>query len=416
MLVKKQFFIDISPFGNTLIRQVVNMNERDKEVIEFCKEAIRIPSPSGREKGVALLMKKKMEELGYDSVVIDEFGSCIGIINGSEPGKTILIDGHIDNVDVIDEKEWKHKPWGAEETDGKIYGRGTSDMKGSVCAAVIAAGNFKKDTGGKFKGRVAVSCTVHEECFEGISCRLVSDYVKPDCVIIGEATTSTVKIGQRGRAEVVVETEGISCHSSNPEKGKNAVYAMMGVIEEIRKIVPNEHPLLGKGILELTDIKSYPYPGASVVPSKCIATFDRRTLVGETVETILAQVDDAIERARKKDPDLKARCYIRDGEALCWTGATIKAQRYYPAWAVDEKSELVQKALGALKKAGIETKISHFSFCTNGSHFCGEKGIPTIGYGPSLESLAHVRDEYIEVNELTKAARGFEEILKALTE
>ena len=392
------------------------MNERDKEVVEFCKEAIRIPSPSGGEKGVALLMKKKMEELGYDSVVIDEFGSCIGIINGSEPGKTILIDGHIDNVDVIDEKEWKHKPWGAEETDGKIYGRGTSDMKGSVCAAVIAAGNFKKDTGGKFKGRVAVSCTVHEECFEGISCRLVSDYVKPDCVIIGEATTSTVKIGQRGRAEVVVETEGISCHSSNPEKGKNAVYAMMGVIEEIRKIVPNEHPLLGKGILELTDIKSYPYPGASVVPSKCIATFDRRTLVGETVETILGQVDEAIERARKKDPDLKARCYIRDGEALCWTGATIKAQRYYPAWAVDEKSELVQKALGALKKAGIETKISHFSFCTNGSHFCGEKGIPTIGYGPSLESLAHVRDEYIEVDELTKAARGFEEILKALTE
>ncbi len=392
------------------------MNERDKEVVEFCKEAIRIPSPSGGEKGVALLMKKKMEELGYDSVVIDEFGSCIGIINGSEPGKTILIDGHIDNVDVIDEKEWKHKPWGAEEVDGKIYGRGTSDMKGSVCAAVIAAGNFKKDTGGKFKGRVAVSCTVHEECFEGISCRLVSDYVKPDCVIIGEATTSTVKIGQRGRAEVVVETEGVSCHSSNPEKGKNAVYAMMGVIEEIRKIVPNEHPLLGKGILELTDIKSYPYPGASVVPSKCIATFDRRTLVGETVETILGQVDEAIERARKKDPELKARCYIRDGEALCWTGATIKAQRYYPAWAVDEKSELVQKALGALKKAGIDTKISHFSFCTNGSHFCGEKGIPAIGYGPSLESLAHVRDEYIEVDELTKAARGFEEILKALTE
>ena len=63
------------------------MNERDKEVVEFCKEAIRIPSPSGGEKGVVLLMKKKMEELGYDSVVIDEFGSCIGIINGSEPGK-----------------------------------------------------------------------------------------------------------------------------------------------------------------------------------------------------------------------------------------------------------------------------------------------------------------------------------------
>ncbi len=392
------------------------MNERDEALIEFCKEAIRIPSPSGQEKEVAHLMKRKMEELGFDSVKIDDYGSVIGIINGDEKGKTVLIDGHIDNVDVIDEKEWKHRPWGAEVDDGKIYGRGTSDMKGSVCAAIMAAANFKKDTGGHFKGRVAVSCTVHEECFEGISSRLVSDYVKPDYVIIGEATTSTIKIGQRGRAEVVVETEGVSCHSSNPEKGQNAVYEMMEVIAEIRKIVPNEHPILGKGILELTDIMSYPYPGASVVPSKCVATFDRRTLVGETIETILKQVDDAICKAKEKDPSLKAKCYIRDGEGVCWTGASIKAKRYYPAWVVDEKSDFVQKALGALKKAGIDTKISHFAFCTNGSHFCGEKGIPTIGYGPSLESLAHVRDEYIAIDELTKASRGFEEILKALTE
>ncbi len=392
------------------------MNDRDKEVVEFCKEVIRIPSPSGGEKRVALLIEKKMKELGYDSVIIDGYGSCIGIINGSGPGKTVLIDGHIDNVDVTDENEWKHEPWGAEEEDGRIYGRGTSDMKGSVAAAVMAAGFFKKDTKGSFKGRVAVSCTVHEECFEGISCRLVSDYVRPDYVIIGEATSSTVKIGQRGRAEVVVETEGISCHSSNPEKGRNAVYDMMAVIEEIRAIVPKEDPLLGKGILELTDIKSSPYPGSSVVPSKCIATFDRRTLVGETEETILSSVNEAIERAAAKDPGIKAKCYIRDGEAKCWTGAVIKAKRYYPAWKVDEKSELVQKALGALEKAGIGTKISHFSFCTNGSHFCGEKNIPTIGYGPSLESLAHVRDEYIEIEELTKSARGFEEILKALTE
>ncbi len=392
------------------------MNGRDEALIEFCKEAIRIPSPSGQEKEVAHLMKRKMEELGFDNVKIDDYGSVIGIINGDEPGKTVLIDGHIDNVDVIDEKEWKHRPWGAEVDDGKIYGRGTSDMKGSVCAAIMAASNFKKDTGGHFKGRVAVSCTVHEECFEGISSRLVSDYVKPDYVIIGEATTSTIKIGQRGRAEVVVETEGVSCHSSNPEKGVNAVYEMMEVIEEIRKIVPNEHPILGKGILELTDIMSFPYPGASVVPSKCVATFDRRTLVGETIETILKQVDDAIDKAKAKNPSLRAKCYIRDGEGVCWTGAEIKAKRYYPAWVVDEKSDFVQKAFNALKKAGIDTKISHFSFCTNGSHFCGEKGIPTIGYGPSLESLAHVRDEYIAIDELTKASRGFEEILRALTD
>ena len=84
---------------------------------------------------------------------------------------------------------------------------------------------------------------------------------------------------------------------------------MMAVIEEIRRIVPNEHPILGKGILELTDIISSPYPGASVVPSLCRATFDRRTLVGEDESVILGQVEDAIrpgqgENPRPEGPDL----------------------------------------------------------------------------------------------------------------
>ena len=260
-----------------------------------------------------------------------------------------------------------------------------------------------------------MSCTVHEECFEGVSSREISRNAKPDFVIIGEATTTTVKIGQRGRAEVVVETKGKSCHSSNPEKGVNAVYHMMAVIEAIRDIQVNEHPILGKGILELTDIISSPYPGASVVPSICRATFDRRTLVGEDEALILGQVEEAIEKARKKVPDLKARVFLAEGKEQCWTGETIEAKRYFPAWLIDEKDELVQKALAGLKEAGIDAPISHFSFCTNGSHFCGEAGIPCIGFGPSLESLAHVRDEYIEVEQLKKACRGFYGILSQLT-
>lgn len=390
------------------------MVAREQELIDFTKAALRIPSPSGKEEDVARFLQHKMQELGFDDVIIDKYGNVIGIINGEREGKTILLDGHIDNVDVIDIDMWKHDPWGAEEVDGKIYARGASDMKASVCAMVMGAYYFAMDTKRKFAGRVCVSCTVHEECFEGISSRSVSATIKPDFVIEGEATSSTVKIGQRGRAEVVVETEGISCHSSNPEKGVNAVYSMMDVIHEIRKIVPSEHPILGKGIFELTDIISYPYPGASVVPSLCKATFDRRTLVGETEEIILAQIEDAIRRAQEKEPRIKAKCYVAIGKAKCWTGEVIEAKKFYPAWLVDKDSEEVKKAIEGLEKAGIETKISHFSFCTNASHFCGEAGIPTIGYGPSLESLAHVRDEYIEISELTKACKGFEAILKEL--
>ena len=374
--------------------------DRDQRLIAFCQQAVRIPSPSGQEREVAQLMKRKMEEYGFDEVLIDRHGSVLGRMRGCRPGKTILLDGHIDNVDVIDADEWTHDPFGGEIDQGRIYGRGTSDMKGS---------------GRDFAGEICVSCTVHEECFEGVSSREITRLAKPDFVIIGEATSTTVKIGQRGRAEVVVETEGVSCHSSNPDKGVNAVYHMMAVIEEIRRIIPNEHPILGKGILELTDIISSPYPGASVVPALCRATFDRRTLTGENEAVILGQVEEAIARAREKIPGLKARTYLAEGKEVCWTGEAIAAKRYFPAWLIDEDNEYVQKALAGLKKAGIEAPISHFSFCTNGSHFCGEAGIPCIGYGPSLESLAHVRDEYIEIEQLTKACRGFASILRELT-
>ena len=387
--------------------------DRDQRLIAFCQQAVRIPSPSGQEREVAQLMKRKMEEYGFDEVLIDRHGSVLGRMRGCRPGKTILLDGHIDNVDVIDADEWTHDPFGGEIDQGRIYGRGTSDMKGSVTAMISAVAHFAEDSGRDFAGEICVSCTVHEECFEGVSSREITRLAKPDFVIIGEATSTTVKIGQRGRAEVVVETEGVSCHSSNPDKGVNAVYHMMAVIEEIRRIIPNEHPILGKGILELTDIISSPYPGASVVPALCRATFDRRTLTGENAAVILGQ--EAIARAREKIPGLKARTYLAEGKEVCWTGEAIAAKRYFPAWLIDEDNEYVQKALAGLKKAGIEAPISHFSFCTNGSHFCGEAGIPCIGYGPSLESLAHVRDEYIEIEQLTKACRGFASILRELT-
>lgn len=388
---------------------------RDEQLIVFCQEAIRIPSPSGQEGAVAALFQRTMEAYGFDEVHTDALGSVIGCIHGKRPGRRILLDGHIDHVDVVDREQWSHDPYGGEIADGKLYGRGTSDMKGSDTAMISAIAHFAEDTGRDFAGTVYFSGTVHEECFEGVSSREITRAIHPDFVIVGEATSTTVKIGQRGRAEVVVETEGKSCHSSNPEKGVNAVYHMTALIDAIRHIRPNEHPLLGKGILELTDIVSTPYPGSSVVPARCRATFDRRTLVGEDEAVILGQIDEAIAQVRRKIPELKARAYLAEGSLPCWTGATISAKRYFPAWVVDEHSELVQKALKGLRDAGIEAPLSHFSFCTNASHFCGEAGIPTIGYGPSLESLAHTRDEYIELSQLTKSCRGFASILRELT-
>ena len=388
---------------------------REENLIAFCQALIRTPSLSGQEEQVAKLIQKTMLEQGFDEAILDRYGSVLGCIHGSRPGKTILMDGHIDTVDISDRSRWIHDPYGAEIEDGKIYGRGTSDMKGSVAAMTMAAADFARDHGRDFSGNIYVSCTVHEECFEGVSPRNITQLCKPDCVIVGEATSTTLKIGQRGRAEVVVETIGKTCHSSNPHKGINAVYHMTELIQEIRKLTVSEHPVLGKGILELTDIVSSPYPGASVVPGLCRATFDRRLLVGETEADVLAPLQEIIERVKTRIPELNARVYLAEGCERCWTGDTINAKRFFPAWLLPEDHWLVQTVSDGLREAGIEAPISHYDFCTNGSHFCGEAGIPTVGFGPSLETLGHVIDEYIELEQLTKSYHGFLSILEKLT-
>lgn len=392
------------------------MTKEDRDLIRFTKKALRIPSFSGKEKRVSLFFKKAMEELGYDDVSIDEYGNVLGIINGCEKGKTVLIDGHIDTVDVVDKDKWTYPPFSAKEESGRIYARGASDMKSGVAAAVIAAAEFKRKISGNFKGRIAVSGIVHEECFEGIACKGITDRIMPDFVIIGEATSESVKIGGRGRAEICVETEGVSCHSSNPEKGVNAVYLMNDVIREIQKIRPYKHPILGKGILELTDIISSPYPGSSVLPSVCRATFDRRTLTGESKESVLLPINNVIKKLEHDNKNFKARCYIKKGEADCWTGLHIESDRFFPAWCYDKNDVMIKKSIDGLKKAHLPHKISHFSFCTNGAHYCGTLGIKGIGYGPSEEFLAHIRDEYIEIDSLLKVKKGYVSILESLLE
>lgn len=390
------------------------MNEVETRLVELCQNVIRQQSYSGHEKGVTEVIAAEMQRLGYDEIRTDEYGNLVGCIVGKRPGKTVVMDGHIDTVDISDRSRWTHDPFAAEIVDGKIYGRGTSDMKGAVSAMVTAAGQFAADCGKDFAGKVCVSCSCHEECFEGVATRAVSRDCKPDYVIIGEATHLKLNIGQRGRAEVIVETKGRTCHSANPEKGVNAVQHMVKLIEAVNELPVEEHPVLGKGILELTDIVSSPYPGASVVPGSCRITYDRRLLVGETAESVLAPIQAAIDKLSAEIPEFSATCYISRGEQKCWTGETIQAERFFPAWLLSEDHELVQKALTGLKKVGIDALISHYSFCTNGSHFCGEAGIPCIGFGPSLENLAHTIDEYIEIDQLCKVEQGYYGILSEL--
>ena len=375
----------------------------DNELIDLASSLIRIPSVTGSERDIISFLSSYLPGKGFPTEIMPS-GSIAGIIDGFLPGPVTVLDGHIDTVGVGNEMEWSFPPFSGDVVDGMIRGRGASDMKCGVAASIIAASRF---AGKRFPGRIIVACIVEEERFEGIASREISERFAPDFVIIAESTDGKLNIGQRGRAEIQIESYGRSCHSSNPEEGVNAIYTIIDAIRRIDSMAVPEHPVLGRGIMALTDIISCPYPGMSVIPSKARATYDRRTLPGETGKSIVDSINSVL-------AVLDAKASIAYGTTATYSGLELSAPRFFPSWVYSEDSPLVSLAAAGLKKQGLFKGFGHYSFCTNGSHYAGEKGIQTIGYGPGEERLAHTVDEAISVESLESSCEGLYAILSAI--
>ena len=168
------------------------MDNENDYLVDICRQLIQIPSLSGDEGVLVNKLKDIYDEIGFDEVFIDEYGSIIACIKGENPGPKVLFDAHIDTVPVTDPSKWKHSPFGAEIEGGKIYGRGTSDMKGALSAMIVAVRSFLRKFKKNFNGEIYISGVVHEECFEGVAARKISQRVNPDIVIIGEASNLNV--------------------------------------------------------------------------------------------------------------------------------------------------------------------------------------------------------------------------------
>ncbi|MDR1765731.1 MAG: YgeY family selenium metabolism-linked hydrolase [Lachnospiraceae bacterium] len=389
-------------------------HEDEETVIRICQDLIRAKGGSGHEEAAGQVLVSYYRQLGYDEALIDDYGNAVGVINGNRPGKCLVFDGHIDTVQAV-ESQWSVDPFGGVRKDGRIYGRGTSDMKGAIAAFTLAAPVFARACGRDFHGKIVVAGTVQEEAYEGVASVGINDAYHPDLVIIGEASDMNLKIGQRGRAEILVETIGTTAHSAHPERGNNAILAMCKVIDAIGRIPTPEDPKLHKGIMVLTDIISEPFPAKSCVPYRCLATYDRRLLKGETRESVLAPISEALAALEAADPTVRTKVSYAHETSRCYTGKTISSEKFFPAWLFEESEGFVQTALAGLRADGFDPLLSVYDFCTNGSLYAGELGIPTLGFGPSREDLAHSVDEYIEIGELTKAAACYVSVLGALT-
>jgi putative selenium metabolism hydrolase len=374
--------------------------------IELTQRLVQTPGLSGAESEVADRVEDAMNMLGFRNVYRDELGNVVGFVGPQAETTALLFDAHMDVVPVAG--EWRMDPFGGEIVDGRLYGRGSTDMKGALAAVICGAAAAAKS--GRLSRQVAVSATVLEETLEGAALGAVVESVRPEQVVICEPSNLTIKLGQKGRAEILLTVEGIPAHAAFPDRGKNPIQLAAKALDALEKIKLPKDPLMGEAILVATDITSNPYPSISLIPPQVTVRFDRRTLPGETEEVILDQILNVLKRIDDRAFSLTV---TRD-TVQAYTGKVIEAPRLFTAWKVERDLPLVKAAEAGVTAAGLELKFGFWGFCTNGSETAGKRKIPTIGLGPGIEDDAHIADESISIEELRKAKIVYEHLIKNL--
>lgn len=376
-------------------------DEHRARIVALAGELIRRPSLAGEERDVADVVARAMAALGYDEVKTDALGNVVGRLRPATPSSegTLLFDSHMDTVAAAG--HWTKDPFGGEVSDGRIWGRGASDMKGALAASLCAAAFAKQD--GRLRRDVLVCASVNEEQIEGLAFAEVLAAYRPAYVVICESTALRLNIGGRGRAEVFITTEGVPAHASDPSRGVNALKHMARLILTLQTWQPPHDPDLGPGILEPTEIISDPFPSVSVLPARCRVRADRRLLAGEDMDDVLAPIQDVIARLRREDSTFNAHAEVDEGSITTYTGVTRSALKFMPAWKFDADHPFVRMARAALPEA----TIGYYRFCTNAARSAGMLGIPTIGFGPGLETDAHIADESLSLDQLFGAAEGY---------
>ncbi len=373
----------------------------ENDMVNFLRDMIRIPSESCHEKEVIQRIKKEMEKVGFDEIIIDPLGNILGRIGN---GKRVLVyDAHIDTVGVGDPKSWKYDPYEGKLENGIIYGRGASDQEAGMASMVYGA-KIIKDLKLFSDFTLWIVGTVQEEDCDGLCWQyIINEKIipRPDIVVITEPTNLNIYRGHRGRMEMSVTVKGISCHGSAPERGDNAVYKMAKVVNEIEKLNGKlkDDPFLGKGTVTVSYIECNT-PSLCAVPDRAYIHLDRRLTAGEDKALAVKQVQEAIKVA-----GVEGTVDILEYDIPSYTGLVYKTEKYYPTWVLDPNHHLCKSSVKAYKEVfGSEPKVDKWTFSTNGIATMGMNGIPTIGFGPAHEIHAHAVTDQCPVEHLVKAA------------
>ncbi len=383
------------------------MTDLDRTV-RFLQELIRSPGLPGEEERTAGIVQREMEALGYDEVWVDEAGSVIGLVRGRERHPSVMLNTHLDHVDVGDPSRWPHPPFGGEVADGRVWGRGAVDIKGPLAAQVEAVGRLAAADGPP-PADVYVSAVVQEE-IGGLGARHLAEHLDVDLVVIGEPSSNELRRGHRGRTELVVHATGRSVHASVPETGVNPLYVVAGFLERLPGVKLPEHPELGVTTVAPTLIRT-DQTSHNVVPEEVWLTLDIRTGPETTPEVLLGVLEPILEQAVEAVEGSGGEILVSGEEHTSWKGVVREIPAVNPSWiraaddpAVVTAGEVLEAALGERPVLGV------WRFATDGGHFAAH-GATVIGIGPGEEGLAHTVKESVETAELAEAL----DIYEALT-
>lgn len=368
------------------------------DLVAFLREMIAIPSESCREGDRCERVRREYVRLGFEEVSFDRLGNVVARI-GHGPLK-ILMDGHIDCVGVGDPKAWSHDPFRGKLEEGKVWGRGAVDELPGVAAMAYGA-KILQERGFPRDVTLYLTASVMEEDCDGY-CLLhliEKEGIRPHAVILGEPTDLNVYRGHRGRLEATITTRGKSAHGAHCDLGVNAVYKMAPIIADIEALhrrLPAD-AFLGRGSVVVSFIECTS-PSLNAVPDSARICIDRRLTAGETVEGAMNELRTL---PHLGDAEVELLTY----DATSWRGEPVRQEKAYPTWVLREDHALVQGVARAVEAVlGTPPAISRWSFSTNGVASMGRLGIPTVGFAPGREELAHTTQEWVAVDDLIRAA------------
>jgi len=385
--------------------------QQEGKLIQFLQELIRIPSPPGQEGRLAERLMAEMRAAGFSQVWRDAAGNVIGHI-GRGHGPHLVFDAHMDAIVGSEINGTQHELLSPGTIVGdKIYGWGSANTKGSLAAMVYAVELLRQQSLlEKIKGDIYLIAVVNGSAHEGegIRAALADANLQPDMVLLGNPTNLQVHRGHRGRLELRVTTRGRSAHAAKPQKGVNALSAAARAIFGIELLATALSPddVLGAGSITVTDLIVHT-PSHNAIPDRCTLIVDRRLTIGETEVRAVAELESMLLR-EQVDADIKVHEY----RMMTYTGYEANGRSSYPAWLLAKETPFLRDVMHSVERAlGYRPQLRTWSYSTDGTYLVGEKGIPTVGFGPGKEELTYTADEHVHLSDVVQAVHAYAQII-----